>query len=126
MDVKVTKADSNPKLEPHHIYLRNGQVISVMAYSFRVHFNKQTISFFNSETDRSKKIFWQLPEVTGIVASSVLAELPPLVKLQNQVEAVVARMDAFEINFATRMDALENNIGEIIARAVRAGINSKI
>lgn len=125
MDVKASKTEPNPKLEPHHIYLRNGQVVSVMAYSFRVHLNKQTISFYNSETDRNKKVFWQLPEVTGVVASSALAELPPLVKLQSQVETLTARMDTFEAGFAARMDAFETNIGEIIARAVRAGLNSK-
>jgi hypothetical protein len=125
MDVKVSKHESNPELEPHHIYLRSGQVVSVMAYSFRVHLNKQTIAFYSSETDRNKKIFWQLPEVTGVVASSALADLPPLIKLQSQVEALTTRMDAFETGFAARMDAFEKNIGEVIARAVRAGLKSK-
>jgi len=125
MDVNVSKSEPDPQLEPHHIYLRSGQVVSVMAYRFRVHLNKQTISFYNSETDRNKKVFWQLPEVTGVVASSAMAELPPLVKVQNQVEALSARMDTFEAGFAARMDAFEANIGEIIARAVRAGLNSK-
>jgi hypothetical protein len=125
MDVKVSKPEPDPRPEPHHIYLRSGQVVSVMAYSFRVHINKQTISFYSSETDRNKKIFWQLPEVSGVVASSALAELPPLVNLQTQVEALTVRMNAFETSFAARMDALEANIGETIARAVRAGISSK-
>jgi hypothetical protein len=96
-----------------------------MAYSFRVHLNKQTISFYNSETDRSKKIFWQLPEVTGVVASSALAELPPLVNLQSQVDALTARMNTFESSFSARMDAFEASVGKMIARAVRAGISSK-
>jgi hypothetical protein len=115
MDVKVSsKTEPDPQLEPHHIYLRSGQVVSVMAYRFRVHLNKQTISFYNSETDRNKKVFWQLPEVTGVVASSALAELPPLVKVQNQVEALTARVDAFE-----------NSLGEIVKRAVREALSSE-
>jgi len=125
MDVKVSKPEPSPKLEPHHIYLRNGQVVSVMAYSFRVHLNHQIIYLYYSETDRNKKAFWSLPEVAGIVASSALAELPPLVKLQSQVETLTARMNTFETSFAARIDAFETNIGEIIARAVRAGLSSK-
>jgi len=125
MDVKgSSKPEPNPQLEPHHIYLRNGQVVSVMAHTFRIRLSKQTISFYNSETDRNKKVFWQLPEVIGVVASSALAELPPLVKLQSQVEALTTRMDTFETGFAARMDAFESKIGEIIARAIRAGISS--
>lgn len=125
MDVKVSKIEENPRLEPHHIYLRSGQVVSVMACTFHVHLNEQLVYFYNSESKskagRNKKTFWVLPEVAGVVAESAQAELPPLVKLQSQVEALTARMDSFEANFAARMDAFEANIGKIIARAVRAG-----
>src|SRR5262245_61043179 len=108
MDVKV-KAKNKAELEAHHVYLRNGQVVSVMAYTFHVHLGDQLIYFYNSESkskaSRNQKTFWQLPDVVGVVAGSALAELPPLVKLQSQVEALTARMDTFETGFAARMDA---------------------
>lgn len=113
MDVKTSKTDPSPEPEPHHIYLRGGQVVSVMACSFRVHLNKKTVSFYGSNA-RSKKIFWLLEEVNGIVASSALAELPPLVRLQSQVEGLMARMDS-----------LENNLGDIVTRAVNAAFAAR-
>src|SRR5690348_15944937 len=109
MDVKVTKPDTNLKLEPHHIYLKGGQVVSVMAYTYRVHLNEQMVYFYDSEskskTSRNQKAFWQLGEVAGVVASSRLAELPPIVQMQKQIDAL-----------ATRMDAFENNLSEIVKR----------
>ena len=127
MDVKITNREMDPKLEPHHIYLKNGHVISVRAYRYVVHLNKKAVYFYNSDSkaDRNRKIFWSLDEVAGVVAGSALAELPPLVQLQSEVKALTARMDTFESAFAERMDAFEANIGEIIARSVRAGLNSK-
>jgi hypothetical protein len=125
MDVKVSSnPEPNPTLEPHHIYLRSGQVVSVLAYTYRVNLNKQKITFYNSETDRSKKVFWQLTEVAGVVAGSALAELPPLVKLQSQVEAITARIDTFETGIATRFDALALSINETIKRAIREELSS--
>lgn len=85
-------------------------MVSVMACSFRVHLNKKTVSFYTSIA-RSKKIFWRLDDVTGIVASSELAELPPIVKLQSQVDGIIERINV-----------LENNLPDMITRAVRAAL----
>jgi len=111
--IETTAQDKSEKL--FHVYLRDGRTFAVSASTFaRQIASDDVIKFVTSDGDERDDVFLRAPDTSAIApeSSSVLPQ--PLVALQNDVEGL-----------KIRVDNIENNLGEIITRAVAEAFSQR-
>lgn len=108
MAVKVSSIKKKSPLQTFHVRYKNGDSVAVQAFTF--HYQPKQgdlIKFFKSDTAENKQVLLFASEVASVIAYSYLVEAPLAIELQSQVK-----------NLEARVSAIENNLADIVTRAV--------
>lgn len=104
-----------PSLGTFRILYKSGERDHVRAHSFAYQPKQgDLIKFFDSDTAETGEILLRASEVASVIASSLMAEAPLVLEIQNQVK-----------NLEARVDALENNLASIVRDAVNAAFAAR-
>ena len=111
--IESTAQDKSPD-KVFVVFLRDGRTFAVTATTFARQINPDDeIKFFTSD-GAEKEIFLRAPETAAVAPESSAVPPQPLVALQREVEGI-----------KIRVDNIENNLGEIIIRAVAEAFSQR-
>jgi hypothetical protein len=92
------------------VRFRDGVVWTIPATTFQRQLGPDDlVRFYNAHNIENQNIFLRAADVSAIAPDADLETTPPIIELQSNFKSLTARMDA-----------MENDLGEIVIRAVNA------
>lgn len=93
----------------------DGSVWVILAVTFQRQLSPEdVVKFYKSHNVEDHHVFLRAPDVTAIAPDANLEATPPIIELQNNFKTL-----------ASRVDALENSLSDIVTSAVNAAFAAR-